>query len=347
MRFFKKYPVAVVIVILVIAGSAALGLWKAPAPMLSPAYGTWVLDDANVLSESAEDAYQRAVDSLSEKYGVHIAAATVSSVKGWDIWDYNYELASRWSLATYDMILLLDIGGQNYSLIQSDALVDYIGDGALNAYLNQYLEPYFAKGDYESGVMSLFNALSGWYAQHDPVSAYQNGGSAYPAPDSPNNYGYGHGPSVQTGAASAVVSMIFLIVVVVIVLSALDSMRYAGYRRRYTGTPPVAFWPILFWHGPRSHWYTRRHHMPDSHFRQGPRPPHSGGFGGGPRPPFGGGFGGSSFGGTRGGGFGSGRSGFGGSFGGSRGGGFGGSRGGFGGGGFGGSRGGGFGGGRR
>jgi len=344
MKALKKYPVAVVITILVIIGSIALGIWKAPAAMLSPSYGTWVLDDANVLSPSTESALQASNNALSAQYGAHIAVATIDSAKGWDLWNYNYELASRWSLATYDMILLLDIGGQNYSLIQSDALVDYISDSQLNAYLNTALEPYFAVGDYDSGVLALVAALQGWYETNEPATII--GGT----PSYSGESGYSDGSYAQMGAASAVILIVFLVIGLLIILSAIDNMRYAGYRRRYVGAPPVVFWPVLFWHRPGSGWYTRRHNMPTSHFHNsggGRRPPGggfgggSGGFGGGPRPPSGG------FGGSRGGGFGSSRGGGFGSFGGSRGGGFGGSRGGFGGGGFGGGRGGGFGGGRR
>ncbi len=120
MKFFKKYPVAVVITILVIAGSIVFGISKMPAPMLAPSYGTWVLDDANVLSDSAEEALQWANNSLATDYSAHIAVATVNNVKGRDISEYTYELASEWSLGTYDMILLLDIGGQEYYLALSD-----------------------------------------------------------------------------------------------------------------------------------------------------------------------------------------------------------------------------------
>lgn len=333
MKLLKKYPVAWIITIAVIAGSVAYDLWTAPVPMLTPSYGTWVLDEANVLSDATESSVQTASTALATQYNAHIAVATVDNVKGWSIDQYTYQLAAAWSLGTYDMILLLDIGGENYYLAPSSALEGYITVNEIHSYLNKYLEPYFAAGDYDQGVVALFNALSGWYQTKDPSAVI--GGSGYSYGTAYDNYGFSQYAS--PGTAVTVIFLILFIIILIIVLSAIDNARYYSYRRRYVGTPPIAFWPILFWHRPGWGWYARRHRMPDSHFRRGPRPPHGGGFGGGPRPPFGGGFGGFG-----GGSFGGGRGGFGG---GSFGGGFGGGRGGGFGGGFGGGRGGGFGGG--
>lgn len=340
MKFLKKYPVALVISILVIAGSIVYGIWNQPAAMLSPAYGTWVLDDANVLSASTESSLQTANNALYAKYGAHIAVATVNNVNGQDISEYAYQLAYTWSLDTYDMILLLDIGGQDYYLAPSSVLEPYLSNNDVSSYLYRYLEPYFATGDYDSGVMALFDALNDWYAAHDPAGGALNGASSYyEAPSS------GFGTSlIHMGIAAAVIAVIFLVVFLIVILSAIDSIRYAVYRRRYIGVPPVAFLPILFWHGPGWGWYTRRQHMSNVHFHPHDdwRKPPGGGFGGG-------GSGGGIFGGGRSsggfsGGFGSGRGGgFSGGFGGGRSGGFGGGFGGGRGGGFGG----GFGGGRR
>lgn len=359
MNVFKKYPVAVLIAALVIAGSVLLGQWRAPAPMLTPSYGTWVLDEAGVLSPATETQLEELNRQLANKYGVHIAVATVNSTKGWDIWEYNYRLAAEWGLGTWDMIVLLDIGGQSASLVQSDALVDYISDDELTYYARSYLESDFYSGNYDRGVMALVNALGQWYGN------FESSGAAGQNTDP--GYSYSYGQTYNPGPEATVVLMLVLVIILIVVLSALDSMRYASYRRRYVGTPPVGFMPILFWHGPRSGWYRRRMVMPDSRWRRpppGPRPPRGGGFGGGPGPgprPPGGGFGGGPrppFGGgprpPSGGGFGGSFGGFsggsrggskGGGFGGSFGGGFGGSRGGSFGGGFGGGRGGGFGGG--
>ncbi len=167
--------------------------------------------------------------------------------------------------------------------------------------------------------MALFNQLSTWYSEQDPASHINTGGSSY-ATDYDS---YGYSPYVGMSTAGAIIFIIFLAFVLIIVLSAIDSARYASYRRRYTGVPPIAFIPILFWHRPGSFWYTRRHNMPNSHFHRHDdwRRPPGGGFGGGPKPP-GGGFGrGGGF--SGGGGFGRG-GGFGGGGGFGRGGGFGG-----------------------
>ncbi len=330
MKFFKKIPVALLITVLAVAGSISLGLYRAPAPLPAPSYGTWVYDDAGVLSAQTEQAIQAklfsvALESSHVATAAHVAVATVPSTKGWTMFDYAYDLAAAWKLGAYDMILLLDIGGDDYSLVQSDALTYYIGDDELNAYLSTYLEPHFAAKEYDAGVLALLDALQTRYAAlyiDAPTAEY---------------YEYYGGESAGYQEASlyspvlAILSVVVLLVVLFAVLSMMDSMRYASRRGG-------VFTPIFFWHRPGTRWYRRRQNRPPPP----PRPPR-----GGPRPPRGGGgfppgFGGSS-GGSRGGSFGGGSRG--GSFGGSRGGGSfgGGSRGGS----FGGGRGGSFGGGRR
>jgi uncharacterized membrane protein YgcG len=209
----------------------------------------------------------------------------VDNVKGWDIDTFTYELAYEWDLGTYDMILVLDIGGQNYYLAPSSSLQGYMTNNTISSYLNKYLEPYFASGNYDGGVLALYDALSGWYETHDPSA---HSGSSYQQYD---NYGSTSGFSqyATLGIAGTVISVIFFIIILLLILSIIDNARYYSYRRRYVGVPPIAFYPILFWHGPGWGWYTRRHHMPDAHFRDrpGPRPP-GGGHGSPPRWPTGG-----------------------------------------------------------
>lgn len=317
---------AVAITALVVAGCIAYSLFAAPvaAPQVKP--GNWIYDSANVLSDAAEGQIRSYNQSFDSEYGSIIAVAAVPSTRGWDMEDYAMEAAERWELSPNDLILVLDIGGQDAYFLEGGNWPGLDCSGMLN----EAVASDFFAGDYDGAVLSLFDAMSGWYsgnaapAAPDPYGGYYEDGYSY-------DYGY-------RSSGSGFFNLIFLILILYIVLSAVEQSRYYTWRRRYGGVPnpAVMFVPIFPWHRPGSSWFLRMGRRPP----RGPRGP-GGPFGPGPGG-FGGPGGGNPFGPGRGGGFGGGH---GGGFGG---GGFGGGHGGgFGGGGFGGGHGGGFGGGGR
>ena len=351
MKLLKKRGVAVIITVVVILLMALWGIHKAPAQLPPVQTGQWVYDGADVFSAEEEQYLTQGNAGLLSDHGAVVAIASVADANGWDLWDFCMELADKWGLNGSDMILVLDIGGDNYWLVQGYDLVSSFSDDDAYQYTRQFLENDFAAKNYGVGTVKLFDALRAWYGNSaGPLPQY----SADSAPVSFEN-----GGPVRTGGVGfgGIVLLILLIIILVIVA---DAMRYSSYRRRWYGvTPTVVYRPLIFGR-PR-----RRRPPPPP---RGPRPPSggpgpgpgpggtrrppTGGFGSGPRPggttrpPSGGSFGGgrtggSSFGGGRTGSSGGGRSGS--SFGGGRTGSFGGGRSG---GSFGGGRSGSFGGGR-
>ena len=335
---------AVAITALVVAGCIVYSLFAAPvaAPQVKP--GDWIYDSADVLSDAAENQIRSYNQSFDTEYGSIIAVAAVPSTRGWDMDDYAMEAAERWELSPNDLILVLDIGGQDAYFLEGGNWPGLDCSGMLD----EVVAADFFAGDYEGAVLSLFDAMSGWYSGN--AAPVTSGGTYQDGYDYSYDYGYDYGYS---SGGSGFVSLIFLVLILYIILSAVEQSRYNTWRRRYGGVPnpTVMFVPIFPWHRPGSSWFLRMGRRPPRGPRGpggpgGPFGPGPGGFGGpggpppgaGPRPRSGprpGSGRGGGFGGGHGGGFG------GGGFGGGHGGGFGG--GGFGGGG----HGGGFGGGGR
>lgn len=368
MKVFRKYPVAILLTIVLIAVSIVLGQVKhrealsgTPTPpdgqgsgislntaLNTGAYEKYTLDRASILSSSTREKIALYNANWDDDYQSIVAVVTTPSLGGTDIAQAAEQQAISLELAARDALLLISAEDQLPYLIAGDQFFPSWTNQDINRLIDGSLSPRIPSGDYDGGVLALFGQLHQDYAK-----TYGSSGS--------------NGHSSQSGQVIAQVagflsltSVIVVLIILFAVLSMVDNIRYSRYYTRYGGiaAPPVLFRPILFWHAPGTRWYRQRSHRPPPPPpRGGPRGPRgpggfggSGGFGGfGGTPPRGG-SGSSSFGGFRGGsgsGFGgSSRSGGfggsrGGSFGGSRGGGFGGSRGG---GGFGGSRGGGFGG---
>ena len=308
MKLLKKRGVAMILTAVVILLMSFWGIRKAPTQLPPVKNGQWVYDGADVFSAEEEQYLTQGNADLLSSRGAVVAVAAVPHVRGWNLWDFCLSLGTQWGLSGQDMILVLDIGGDNYWLVQGDSLVNDFPDELATQYTRQFLENDFAAKNYGAGAVQLFDALRTWYEGAAVTQPSPGGSEAVSF--------YDGAPSGGISFGSILLLLIFLVILVV----ALDAARYSSYRRRWHGvTPTVIYRPLIFGR-PR----TRRPPPPPP---RGPRPP-SGGLGGGPRPPSGGSFGGgrsgSSFGGGRTGSFGGGRSGS--SFGGGRTGSFGGGR---------------------
>ena len=334
MKLLKNRKVAVIITAIVVVLMSVWGISKAPARIPAVQTGQWVYDGANVFSAEVEQHLTQGNRELLEEHGAVIAVASVPNVKGWELLDFSIDLADTWGLSGSDFILVMDIEGDNYWLVQGFDLMEVFPDELAGQYVRQFLENDFADKNYGEGAVKLFDALRAWYG-----NSLQMG-----MPSGVDDLDFYEG-NVESTGGSGFGSTFLLLVLVILLLVVMDGARYTNYRRRYRGVSPTVIYRPLIFGRPR---------------RPAPPPPPPGG---NRRPPAGGGFGGfssgsrpggasrpsaggaarrpssGSFGGSRTGSFGAGRS-SGGSFGGGRSGSFGGGRS------SGGSRGGSFGGGR-
>lgn len=312
MKKFRMSRWVCLVLAAVLCLSCALG-----AMPTKPANG-YVADAANVLSSETVSHIVSQNETLTSKTGAAIVVVTVDFLDGKDIDDYATDLFNEWGIGDAErdngLLILLAIGEDNYYALQGSGLESALPTSKLADYNDTYLEDHFAAGEYDSGVLELFDALYDWFqSEYVPyVSGDGNGQTnAAPAPVGDQVTTVRRGFSVLR-----FLGVLLGIAIVVLILAAAFSSGGRG-----------GGGPVFFVGGPRH----RHHRRPP----RGPRPPMGGG---GPRPPAGGGRpprpsgGRGSFGGgmSRGGGAGRG---FGGSFGGGHSGGFGGGHsGGFGGG---------------
>lgn len=299
MKFLKKRPVAIGIMVLAIVLAVGIGRLKGPsAPAPQPGAASadldrslsiadvqdFLWDEAGVLSAGQEKEISLYNANWVQRYDSLIAVAVVRSA-GQQIDGYASQLGDEIGLGSADAILVIEtssgdaylLGGPDYPLSSSQ----------VTSFLTNSLQDYVERGSYGDGILNLFAALNSWY-----VSSYGTGNVSY-------------GTTGRTGSAvSAVALLAILAVIVILCLSAIDRSRYNAYRSQYYGVvnPPVVFRPILFWHGPASAWYRRGWHRPPP---PPPPPPPPGPRGpGGPGGFSGGSRGGGFSGGSRGGGFG-------------------------------------------
>ena len=180
---FKKQGVAWGLTALMIVAAIGIGYGKAiaggpipdvpqSAPPVSetipPGYNPttlYIRDNADVLSASTENELASRIAGLFNRYGVAIGVVTCND--NWDdLGGYALDQFEAMNLGGRGFIVVLDIRGDNYWLVQGADLVDDFTDDDCSDYAWNYMEQAFAGGDYDSAVLKLTQALEDWYGSY-------------------------------------------------------------------------------------------------------------------------------------------------------------------------------------
>ena len=223
----------------------------------------YVADYANVLTQETRDHIVMRNDELFAQTGAQIIVATIDFLDGYEIEDYAYAMFNEWKIGDKEkqngVLLLLVIGEENYWVMQGKGLESTLSSSVLKNILMDDMEPYFAVGDYNTGVYQTFESI------HKALEG--NYGSIV---DTPNSNNQGSTNSNSEGNAFVIVGGILLelfgyFFFILIILMVFRPRRFG--RRRSLFTP-------LFMPRPRYYRDTsRRYHQ---HNRS-----NFGGFGGG------------------------------------------------------------------
>ena len=174
---FKKQGVAWLTTIVMVIAAVGIGYAKAPfnGPVPEPGYppqtaqlpasGSFVWDDAQVLSNRTVRELNERNDRLWDRYSVSIGVVTCNYGRD-DLDEYAMQCAEDMGLGGYDMIVTLDISGENYWLIQgNDIRRDFTDDDCCD-YAYECMEFSFAREDYDDAVLELTKALEDWYGDY-------------------------------------------------------------------------------------------------------------------------------------------------------------------------------------
>lgn len=169
MNPFKRTGVAVFLTALMIIVAVWIGLSRAPvrnSPQTVTGGNSWYVDDqAGVLTEAGIRQLQKNNQDLDSSMGVVIGCITCNYGKD-DLYNYAMDQAEAMGLGANDFVVVLDISGENYWLIQGSGLVDVFTDDDCASYAWDYMEQPFAQGDYTQALLSLTDALTQWYQTH-------------------------------------------------------------------------------------------------------------------------------------------------------------------------------------
>lgn len=154
----------------------------------------YVNDFANVLTQETINHINQKSRFLDDKTGAQLVVSIVDFTDGIDIDKYAMDMFNQWGIGdpvqNNGILLLLVIGEEDYFAATGDGIDNIITDAQLDRLLMSYLEPNFALGNYDLGVLQAYNAifsvLEGFYnvsfENYIPYNATNNATSPSNAP---------------------------------------------------------------------------------------------------------------------------------------------------------------------
>ncbi len=270
----------------------------AAAKVVKPTSDFYVRDDADVLSAETIEYIVENNDVLYEETGAQIVFVVLSTTGSTPIKDYAHSLFNEWNIGSSEknngLLVLMAIDDDYYFTLQGVGLEDYISSGDLGAYNKKYLEPYFARKEYDQGARALFDAL------YEKVASVYSAQTRYPQGNAPSVFSAWtnneSNRSEEKSEGGGFGSLVLILIVVIVLVSLFSGNGRKARRSASSGKAGSFFWGMLLGR------QLNRNNRNGSWYNSPPPPggrSSRGGFGGGG---FGSGFGGSRSGSSRSGG---------------------------------------------
>lgn len=258
---------------------AALVLTALPtlaAPVVDVDTSNAVADHAEILSSTTEQYVNDVSAKLSDACGAQIGVYTVEELLGNTTMEgFAYNVFNDWGLGSADqdngVLLLLapyEADGGDYYIMRGSGLESRLSISTLGSLLDEYMEPYWATGDYDTGTQKTVEALANRLCSIYGVTL-----------------GSGYSANTSKGGGSIMGWILIIIAVILVIWIITVSLRPRGPRPPRGGGYGGSVGNNLFWYNMGR--ASRRPRRPPP-----PPPPPRGGFGGpgygpgpgGPRP---------------------------------------------------------------
>ncbi len=152
----KRTLSAILCLMLLLAGVAR-------ADIVKPNDDFYYYDDANVMTDATRAMIYYNNVELEKACGAQIVVAAVQTLDGMTCENYAYRLLNEWGVGdkteNNGAVLLLAIDEDDYYLTTGTGMERHLDAGAAKTMLDKYLEPDFAKKDYDAGIRKIFEAL--------------------------------------------------------------------------------------------------------------------------------------------------------------------------------------------
>lgn len=167
----KKWLAGLVLGVYLVFGAVALAQPQIPP---APTSGSlFVQDYAGVLSPDTKTKISLMGSQLKGKTKAHVLVVTVKSLEGSPISDYSLGIMRQWGVGDKTlnngvvMVIVADSSqpSPRYRIEVGYGLEGALPDGKVGRILDDYMLPYFQKGDYDQGILGGYQAVIGEVAK--------------------------------------------------------------------------------------------------------------------------------------------------------------------------------------
>lgn len=155
----KKYIACLSIFLLFIMAGSAMAVSNIPKP---PA-DVYCLDEAGILSQSTEQAIIATGQNLNAESGAQIVVLTIKTLDGANLEEYALQVFRQWGIGdktkNNGVLLLIAMNERKTRIEVGYGLEGALPDGKTGRILDENLIPYFAKGQYDAGIINTYNAM--------------------------------------------------------------------------------------------------------------------------------------------------------------------------------------------
>lgn len=242
------------------------GIWTEPT-----ANSKYVADNAGIFKQVTKDYLNQSSYRYKSTTGSGIYVVTVKNTGVKNLQEYTYSKFASTGAGPRDVVLVLDIGGDNYHVLQGKNIDKTLTNEIIGGMLDTVLEPYFAKKEYAAGATATANTLYSFFLARADHYQQPAAAGSLPAADAvtaavpvKGDAALTESEPVSTGGGIA----IFALVIGVILLISLAVARRNRYIAHY-GVPlnpysrrnirRYGIWNGQAGYGYGSKWYSRRY----------------------------------------------------------------------------------------
>lgn len=143
-----------------------------------PAYASetlpWVIDEANLLTETQEQTLTEEIRSLRSDWGMDVVILTVDSLDGQTPQNYADTYYDSHGYASDGLLFLLSMEERDWYISTTGAAIYALTDYGIQQ-LGDVVVPYLSDGDYAGGFEALLETLPTYFAAYQdgtPVDGY-------------------------------------------------------------------------------------------------------------------------------------------------------------------------------
>jgi uncharacterized protein len=156
----KKWLVWLVMAICLAAGAAA---WAQPQIPSAPASSIYVQDYAGVLSAESRNRINNLGGQLAAKTKAQVVVVTVKTLDGAPIEEYGLSLLRQWGIGDKTLnngvLMLVAVNDRKSRIEVGYGLEGALPDAKTGEIQDDYMIPYFQKGEYDKGIVNGYLTL--------------------------------------------------------------------------------------------------------------------------------------------------------------------------------------------